>query len=136
MPFYKYYKAQFMTLAAILIVGILIVLYFNISRVFFINPSYYLPEYALLIKNIKEKFLEIVNLSKDCDEFKYNIEEFAKMLEKLEDFGYYVSLNVRVSPCQYPFQPTELPTTSEVELIFSDGKVFYKEIIVFSWKPS
>lgn len=136
MPFYKYYKAQFMTLAAILIVGILIVLYFNISRVFFINPSYYLPEYALLIKNIKEKFLEIVNLSKDCNEFKYNIEEFAKMLEKLEDFGYYVSLNVRVSPCQYPFQPTELPTTSEVELIFSDGKVFYKEIIVFSWKPS
>lgn len=136
MPFYKYYKAQFMTLAAILIVGILITLYFNISRVFFINPSYYLPEYALLIKNIKEKFLEIVNLSKDCDEFKYNIEEFAKMLEKLEDFGYYVSLNVRVSPCQYPFQQTELPTTSEVELIFSDGKVFYKEIIVFSWKPS
>lgn len=135
MRFYKFFKAQFMTLTAILIVGILISLYLNFNRIIFVNPSYYLPEYALLIKNIKEKFLEIAEISKDCEEFKYNVEEFAKALEKLRDFGYYISINVRVSPCQFPFTSYEFPTSSEVEILFSDGKVLYKEVFVFGWKP-
>jgi len=136
MQSYKYFKLQFMTLTAILIVGILIFFYFNIQRTFFVDPSQFLPEYALLIKNIKEKALEIANLSKNCEEFKYNIEEFSKELEKLQKFGYYVYVKIRVSPCQSPFNPSELPSTSELELFFSDGKTNYYEIIPISWKPS
>lgn len=136
MQYCKYYKAQFMTLTAVLVVGVLIILYFSINKMIVLNPSQFVPEYVLLVKNIKEKFLEIVNLSGNCEEFKYNIEEFSKTLEKLRDFGYYVSLNVRVSPCQDPYLPIELPTTSEIEIIFSDGKTLYKEILVFSWRPS
>jgi len=125
-----------MTLAAILIVGILIILYFNIQGVMFVDPSQFLPEYALLIKNIKEKAIEIANLSKNCEEFKYNIEEFSKELERLQKFGYYVYVKIRVSPCQTPFDPSEFPSTSELELFFSDGKTNYYEIIPISWNPS
>ena len=125
MQYYKFFKLQFMTLAAILIVGILIILYFNIRGVMFVDPSQFLPEYALLIKNIKEKAIEIANLSKNCEEFKYNIEEFSKELERLQKFGYYVYVKIRVSPCQTPFDPSEFPSTSELELFFSDGKTNY-----------
>ncbi|MEM0242930.1 MAG: hypothetical protein QXS69_00500 [Candidatus Aenigmatarchaeota archaeon] len=133
MQYYKYYKAQFMTLTAVLIVGALIALYFTITGMFYVDTSQYIPEYALLVKNIKEKFLEIASLSKDCEEFKYNTEEFAKTLEKLRDFGYFVTIDIRVSPCNQPFQ--QFPSTSEAELVFSDGKIYYKELIVFSWRP-
>lgn len=136
MLLFKHYKAQFMTLISILIVGALLILYFNISGMFFINPYQYIPEQALLIKNIKEKILEIANLSKNCEEFKYNIEEFGKFLENLKKLGYYVNISLRVSPCQLPFQVTNFPTTSELEVFLSDGKTKYKETLVFSWKPS
>lgn len=136
MQFFIYFKAQFMTLAAILIVGVLITLYLNINRVIFLTPTHYLPEYALLIKNIREKFLEVVNISRNCEEFKYNVEEFSEILKKLIKFGYYVNITVRISPCQPPFPFSEFPTTSEVEIMFSDGRTLYKEVLIFSWKPN
>lgn len=135
MQYYKYFKSQFMTLGAILIVSILIILFFLTYRVVFVDVSQFLPEYALLIKNIKEKALDIINLSKNCEEFKYNLEEFSKELEKLQKFGYYVSIKVRVSPCQQPYNIANFPATSELELFFSDGKTNYYEIIPFSWVP-
>lgn len=136
MRYYKYYKVQFMTLTSILVVGILLMIYFNINKMIFIDLSQYIPEYVLLIKNIREKLLEIVRLSKNCEEFKYNIEEFSKILEKLRNFGYYISIDVRISPCQFPYNIQDFPTTSEIEIKFSDGKVLYSEVFTIGWKPN
>lgn len=75
-------KAQFFILSAVAIVGIL----FLISR--WMEPlslldtsSIIFREEPFVFNNIKEKAIETVNRSKDCEDLKFNLEEYSTFVK-------------------------------------------------------
>lgn len=107
-------KAQFFILSAVAIVGIL----FFVSR--WVEPlslldtsSIIFREEPFVFNNIKEKAVETVNQSKDCEDLKFNLEEYNTFVksyarEKLFslDFKYSYGTCIKGSPLDVVFNMT------------------------------
>lgn len=114
-------KAQFFVLSAFAIVS---VLYF-ISR--WIEPytiidtsAVVLMDEPFIFNNIKEKAVEVVEISKDCDELAYNLEEYENFVK---DFTSAKNLDLTFTyditePCD-----TDLETSFDISLVSPTAKL-------------
>lgn len=107
-------KAQFFILSAVAIVGIL----FFVSR--WIEPlslldtsSIVFQEEPFVFNNIKEKAIETVNQSKDCEDLKFNLEEYSIFVKNyareklfLLDFSYSYDECIEGLPLDIVFNMT------------------------------
>ena len=75
------YKAQFYVLTAVFLVS----LFFLFSSLFSIkelSPQKIVKEEFLFVRNLEIEFEKIKKYSKDCEDFRYNVEEFINFLRK------------------------------------------------------
>ena len=90
------------------------------------------PE-VMLVKNIREKAIEVSKLAKNCEDLKYFSEEFANDIKMiLKNKGIYVNLKVLRTPCELPQYPN-VPGSVEMLLEIGSENFYYKEIITFGW---
>jgi hypothetical protein len=124
-------KAQFFALSAFAI----IVTIFSVSQ--WIEPytitdtsSIAIREDFFIFNNIVEKAEETVNLSKDCEELKFNLEEYQKLAE---DFAsrkiLSLNLNYQIINCdssnaQVSFEITLASPSSQIKKTFVASKSF------------
>lgn len=89
-------KAQFFVLSAIIIVTAA----YSLSRIYFTKKlplENLVSDELFIIQNLDRFYNRTANISKDCLEFKYNIEDASLFLEeKLEEMGY--STNITTKP--------------------------------------
>jgi hypothetical protein len=132
MQSYKFYKLQFVILIAAL-VAIALYSYFFSSQQVFVDYSTLLKPELMLIKNIKEKAIEIGRLAKNCEELKYYAEEFGDDIKNLlSKYGFYVNLKILRTPCELPNYPN-VPGSVEMLLEVAKEDFYHKEIITFGW---
>ena len=121
-------KAQFFILSVVAIVG---VLYF-LSR--WLEPtttsdasSIVLIEEPFVFNNIKEKAVDVVKLSKDCEELNYNLREYKTFVENyVIEKNYLVDLDYSYLSCAsgstiVSFQITLVSTRTTISSSFSVG---------------
>jgi len=132
MQSYKFYKLQFVILIAA-VVAIALYSYFFSSQQVFVDYSTLLKPELMLIKNIKEKAIEIGRLAKNCEELKYYSEEFGYDIKNLlSKYGFYVNLKILRTPCELPNYPN-VPGSVEMLLEVAKEDFYHKEIITFGW---
>jgi hypothetical protein len=129
----KYYKLQFIVLITATVSIVFYSYFFFFSQQVYIDFSVLFKPEMMIVKNIKEKAVEIGKLAKNCEELKYFSEEFAFDIKNLLNrYGYYVNLKVLRTPCELPNFPN---VPGSVEMLLEIGKedFYHKEIITFGW---
>ena len=111
------FKGQFFILTAFAILTALFILskYLQPSEIIDISRVI-LSDEVFIFNNIKEKAIEVVNISKSCEELKFNLEEYKIFAEKFASkhgklllFSYQLT-----SPCES--NGVDVPTTINFNL--------------------
>jgi hypothetical protein len=124
-------KAQFFLLSAFTIITII----FLVSQ--WIEPytitdtsSIVMKEEFFIFNNIVEKARETVNLSKDCEELKFNLEEYDSFVEKFAlskhlnlEFNHNI-VSCNSNTAQVSFQISLNSTSVQIKKIFTVTKSF------------
>ncbi|MEM0481143.1 MAG: hypothetical protein QXQ14_03120 [Candidatus Aenigmatarchaeota archaeon] len=133
MQSYKYYKLQFVVLTVSIIAIFFFSYFLFLQQTYFIDLSSMLVPEVMIVKNIKEKAVEISKIAKNCEELKYYAEEFANDIKiYLKNKGIYANLRVLATPCELPNYPN-VPGSVEMLLEVGSENFYYKEIITFGW---
>jgi hypothetical protein len=124
---------QFIALIGGMIATVFYSYFFFFSQQVYLDFSILLKPEIMIVKNIKEKAIEVGKLAKNCEELKYYSEEFAFDIKNLLwRYGYYVNLKVLRTPCEMPGFPN-VPGSVEMLLEVAKEDFYHREIIVFGW---
>jgi len=104
-------KAQFYILSGFVIVGILYVVGRWIEPPTIIDTSSVARlEDPFIFNNIKEKAIQVVKISKSCEELNYNLDEFSKFVRDFvtaKKIGFTFTYSI-VQPCNPDLMTTQI----------------------------
>ena len=129
----KYYKLQFIVLIAATLSIVFYSYFFFFSQQIYIDFSVLFKPEMMIVKNIREKAVEIGKLARNCEELKYFSEEFVFDIKNLlSKYGYYFNLKFLRTPCELPDFPN-IPGSVEILLEVAKEDFYHREIITFGW---
>lgn len=94
-------KGQFFILSTFAIVGAMYLISSLIRSSSVVDTSQIvLLEYPFIFNNIRETAIEVVNMSKDCEELRFNLDEYKYFVEEFAwKKGYKISLDYFIPSC-------------------------------------
>jgi len=98
-------KAQFFVLSAFTIVSILYIISSWIQPFSIIDTSsIVLMEEPFIFNNLKEKAIQTVNVSRNCDDLKFNLDEYNAFVQQYATSkNLNLIFNYQITPCQNNF---------------------------------
>ena len=110
-------KAQFFVLSAFSIVAILFILSSWVQPYTVIDTSsIVLMQEPFVFNNVKEKAIQTVQLSKNCDDLRYNIDEYSNFVNQYSvEKNLNLKFNYSLSPC-YDSVPNPVAVIVNMEI--------------------
>lgn len=132
----RFNKAQFFILSAFAIVSILLLVSGWISPYTVVDTSaVVLMDEPFFFNNIKEKAFLAVNQTKNCEDLRYNLDEYKDFVEQ---YALSKSMNLNfdytLSPC-FP-EPPKFPVVVEVNMQVRTPRINLQSNFTMKWVPS
>lgn len=110
-------KAQFFVLSAFVIVGILLLISSWIQPYTIVDTSsIVLMQEPFVFNNVKEKAIQTVQLSKSCDDLRYNIDEYANFVNQYSvSKNLNLKFNYSIAPC-FDSLPNPVAVVAKMEI--------------------